>query len=487
VTDEWHIRIEQRYLNNEAGAGARAKEQELAGEKGAARRFLERVFDPRTEERSWRRGAEGEEKAAAELAKLGAGWAVIHDLTIGRKGANLDHLVIGPAGVFALNTKNLTGKLTVYEHAILQNGHKTAFVPAALREVRTVQKRLSAVAGRDVRAWSVLVVMGCEVEVRKPPANLTLLGARSVSRGSSSCRAVRSPPERCSSSNVSHVPPTRGCPPRTPSSRGQDGPPERSRHPSPRTHRPRGPATSGRSRSDAGSATTRIGSTPTVRTAFASATSRWQPARSCSRWRTPPERSPNSFGRATGKSASPQPASGRPEAPDPTTPGGQLRSTRRRPQLVCATVSYSAHDEGRPMPSSTSFRLSDRAKERLQQRADREGTSSTALLERLILEGVATLDHPGIVYRGSATDRRAAIAGGPDVWEVVARLRELTGAEEERIELLAEESELHPRQIRLALEFAARHPEEVDRRLALHEEAIRESRQAAEQRQAYLA
>jgi hypothetical protein len=36
--------------------------------------------------------------------------------------------------VFALNTKNLTGKLTVYEHAILQNGHKTAFVPAALRE-----------------------------------------------------------------------------------------------------------------------------------------------------------------------------------------------------------------------------------------------------------------------------------------------------------------------------------------------------------------
>jgi hypothetical protein len=182
VTDEWHIRIEQRYLNNEAGAGARAKEQELAGEKGAARRFLERVFDPKTEDRSWRRGAEGEEKVAAELAKLGAGWAVIHDLTIGRRGANLDHLVIGPAGVFALNTKNLTGKLTVYEHAILQNGHKTAFVPAALREVRTVQQRLSMAAGRDVRAWSVLVVMGCEVEVRKPSANLTILRARNLPR-----------------------------------------------------------------------------------------------------------------------------------------------------------------------------------------------------------------------------------------------------------------------------------------------------------------
>jgi hypothetical protein len=68
VTDEWHIRIEQRYLNNEAGAGARAKAQELAGEKGAARRFLERVLDPKTEDRSWRRGAEGEERVAAQLA-----------------------------------------------------------------------------------------------------------------------------------------------------------------------------------------------------------------------------------------------------------------------------------------------------------------------------------------------------------------------------------------------------------------------------------
>jgi hypothetical protein len=138
------------------------------------------------------------------------------------------------------------------------------------------------------------------------------------------------------------------------------------------------------------------------------------------------------------------------------------------------------------MPPSTSFRLSEHAKERLQQRADREGLTATALLERLILEGIDVLDHPGIVYRGRAHDRRAALAGGPDVWEVVGRLRELTGTEEERIDMLADESELHPRQIRLALEFAVRHPDDVDRRLARQEEAVRESEQAAEQRRAYL-
>ncbi len=40
--------------------------------------------------------------------------------------------------------------------------------------------------------------------------------------------------------------------------------------------------------------------------------------------------------------------------------------------------------------------------------------------KRLIIEGVDPLDHPGIVYRGPSHDRRAALAGGPDVWEIIA-------------------------------------------------------------------
>jgi len=136
---------------------------------------------------------------------------------------------------------------------------------------------------------------------------------------------------------------------------------------------------------------------------------------------------------------------------------------------------------------STSFRLSDEAKQRLSAGAQRQGLSSTALLERLIVEGIDTLEHPGIVYRGPTHDRRAALAAGPDVWEVVARLRELEGDEEERIALLAAESDLHPRQIRVALEFAARHPDDVEARITRNERAIAEGQRAAEQRQALLA
>ena len=111
---------------------------------------------------------------------------------------------------------------------------------------------------------------------------------------------------------------------------------------------------------------------------------------------------------------------------------------------------------------STSFQLGDQARRRLYERAEREGVSATALLERLIIEGVDTLEHSGIVYRGAGHDRRAALAGGPDVWEIVARLRELEGSEERRIATLAAETDVHPRLLRAAFGFAAWHPEEVE-------------------------
>jgi hypothetical protein len=138
-------------------------------------------------------------------------------------------------------------------------------------------------------------------------------------------------------------------------------------------------------------------------------------------------------------------------------------------------------------PTSTSFRISQDAKQRLTDRAEREGTSATALLERLIIEGVDTLDHPGIVHRGPTHDRRAALAAGPDVWQIIARLRELDGDEEDRIATLAQETALHPRQIRIAVDYAAAHPGPVEQLIDRNEQAAEQSRRTAEQRQALLA
>jgi hypothetical protein len=57
-------------------------------------------------------GAAGERRTARFLAGLERqGWAVLHDLAVPGSQANIDHLVIGPRGVFAIDSKQYRGRL----------------------------------------------------------------------------------------------------------------------------------------------------------------------------------------------------------------------------------------------------------------------------------------------------------------------------------------------------------------------------------------
>lgn len=134
------------------------------------------------------------------------------------------------------------------------------------------------------------------------------------------------------------------------------------------------------------------------------------------------------------------------------------------------------------MAMSTSFRISEQAKSALTARAAADGISATSLLEQLIIEGIATRDFPGVTYRGPITDRRAALAAGPDVWEVVSRLQELRGSQEHRLQVLSQESGVPVRLARLAVDFAAAHPDEVEARIARNREAAERSRRQTEAR-----
>lgn len=139
------------------------------------------------------------------------------------------------------------------------------------------------------------------------------------------------------------------------------------------------------------------------------------------------------------------------------------------------------------MAASTSFRISDTARARLASRAANEGSTATALLQQLILEGIEQRDYPGIIFRGPSHDRRAALAAGPDVWEVVGRLQELDGTAEHRIGLLGAESDLHPRLIRLALDYATEHADEIRDRIERNRAMAERSRTASRGRETLLA
>ncbi|MGH3336611.1 MAG: nuclease-related domain-containing protein [Nocardioides sp.] len=72
----------------------------------------------------WERGAEGEAAVAAALAQLPTEtWNVFHDVRWpGRRYANVDHIVVGPAGVFVVDAKNWSGRVTARDDVLRQNG-----------------------------------------------------------------------------------------------------------------------------------------------------------------------------------------------------------------------------------------------------------------------------------------------------------------------------------------------------------------------------
>jgi hypothetical protein len=69
-------------------------------------------FRPTTDTQAWRRGAQGERRTARLLAPLERhGYKVFHDLSIPGSAANVDHLVVGPTGVFVIDSKQYRGHL----------------------------------------------------------------------------------------------------------------------------------------------------------------------------------------------------------------------------------------------------------------------------------------------------------------------------------------------------------------------------------------
>jgi hypothetical protein len=108
--------------------------------------------------------------------------------------------------------------------------------------------------------------------------------------------------------------------------------------------------------------------------------------------------------------------------------------------------------------------------DRLERRRARTGLNRSRLAERYIDEGMRMEDHPGIVFRDGPTGRRAGLAAGPDVWEVISVLRS-TGLEgDAAVQATVEWSGLTVRQVRDAVGYYSDYPAEIDERIRLNVE-----------------
>jgi hypothetical protein len=127
---------------------------------------------------------------------------------------------------------------------------------------------------------------------------------------------------------------------------------------------------------------------------------------------------------------------------------------------------------------SFSARFSAEIVERLDAHSERLGQSKARVAERLIEEGLRTEEFPGIVFRSGPVGRRAGIAGGPDVWEIVRDLKGVARHVKDPIEAVSRTTGLGRAKVQLAAAYYAAYPDEVDNRIRVDEQAAERLRRA---------
>lgn len=143
------------------------------------------VWDKKTDETNdtWGEGARGEFRVGAELERLHEqGFHVFHDWDSGR--GNVDHFVVGPTGIFAVETKAWTGKITKAENSLLARngwvirGGKDPLGQAS-RNARKVGALVARSSGVRARVTPLLCFTKAEVACygRVRGVELTTLGS----------------------------------------------------------------------------------------------------------------------------------------------------------------------------------------------------------------------------------------------------------------------------------------------------------------------
>ena len=128
----------------------------MAGESAreVARRRREKAERLARAADAWEKGADGEEATAVALAALPAEeWTVFHDIRWpGRRYANIDHVVVGPGGVFVIDSKNWSGRVEVDDNVLRQNGRSREKAVAGVAEAAlAITQMTSPVATRHVQ------------------------------------------------------------------------------------------------------------------------------------------------------------------------------------------------------------------------------------------------------------------------------------------------------------------------------------------------
>lgn len=191
-------------VRNVAGQSAR-QQQHFLKSSSPVKSFFARLIDVKTEERNWRLGAEGEELVAKEIAKLqqrDPRWRVIHDLRVGKRGANIDHILVGPPGIFVIDAKHWpNAAVKVYRSGPWIDGKK------AWKDFNGVRKQavlasniLSSATGMSISAMPILAFVNpASFQVKDQPEDVIITYRKNL------IKALSNYPEKITDSQIETI------------------------------------------------------------------------------------------------------------------------------------------------------------------------------------------------------------------------------------------------------------------------------------------
>lgn len=163
-----------------------------------SRSFLGRIFgaDPLSpDNHPWYKGALGEITVGRILERLGPEWTVLHAVPVGAGTSDIDHVLIGPAGVFTLNTKNHEGQsVWVAGRTLMVAGKKQRHLHNAGYEAARAAKLLTRGANQAVEVTGVVVIVAPKsMTIRESPSGAAVVTDRQLLRRLNSRPTVLSP------------------------------------------------------------------------------------------------------------------------------------------------------------------------------------------------------------------------------------------------------------------------------------------------------
>ncbi|MGA3114988.1 MAG: nuclease-related domain-containing protein [Syntrophobacteraceae bacterium] len=121
------------------------------------------------------RGALAEERVSVQLGDLPERYHALHDIAF--KGFNIDHVVIGPGGIFLIETKSYRGEVDANGDMLLLNGKppKKDFLKQTLSQTYRLKEFLWKMTSQEWQVKPVFCFSNAFVKVRRPVKGIEVI------------------------------------------------------------------------------------------------------------------------------------------------------------------------------------------------------------------------------------------------------------------------------------------------------------------------